>query len=271
MRSFWPAGEPAQIDYESLAPLWWALRDCPLTSPRRAFYSRTGRAGRLAGLRAGLLGAPCDWQGPELEGRLDPVRVALAEGYGLVLSRSRMDCQENRGRFSMRIGIYARVSTEAQEAKGTVASQLAALRERALAEGDEVIEEFCDDGYSGARLDRPALDALRDAAAAGAIEGLWCLSPDRLARVYALQVVILDELAPAACSSDSSTRPTSTIPRPGCSPRSRAWSASTNEPRSPSATGGASSTEHGSARCSAGRSPTAIGECHGQQNVGRIS
>jgi len=46
----------------------------------------------------------------------------------------------------MRIGIYARVSTEAQEAKGTVASQLAALRERALAEGDEVIEEFCDDG-----------------------------------------------------------------------------------------------------------------------------
>ena len=34
-----------------------------------------------------------------------------------------------------------------------------------------------------------------DAAAAGAIEGLWCLSPDRLARVYALQVVILDELA----------------------------------------------------------------------------
>ena len=95
----------------------------------------------------------------------------------------------------MRIGIYARVSTEAQEAKGTVASQLAALRERALAEGDEVIEEFCDDGYSGARLDRPALDALRDAAAAGAIEGLWCLSPDRLARVYALQVVILDELA----------------------------------------------------------------------------
>jgi site-specific DNA recombinase len=94
----------------------------------------------------------------------------------------------------MRVGIYARVSTEAQEAKGTIASQLDALRARAKAEGDEIVTEFCDDGYSGARLDRPALDRLRDAAQAGVIDGLWCLSPDRLARVYALQVLILDEL-----------------------------------------------------------------------------
>jgi len=84
----------------------------------------------------------------------------------------------------MRIGIYARVSTEAQEAKGTVASSWRRFGSGS-GRSDEVIEEFCDDGYSGARLDRPALDALRDAAAAGAIEGLWCLSPDRLARVYA--------------------------------------------------------------------------------------
>ena len=69
------------------------------------------------------------------------------------------------------------------------------LRERVGLEGDEPVAEFCDDGHSGARLDRPGLDALRDAAEAGLIERVWCLSPDRLARVYAYQVIVLDELA----------------------------------------------------------------------------
>ncbi|HEY8557540.1 MAG TPA: recombinase family protein, partial [Actinomycetes bacterium] len=95
----------------------------------------------------------------------------------------------------MRVAIYARVSTEAQEARGTIGSQLAVLRSRVAAEGDELVAEFCDDGYSGARLDRPGLDGLRDAAEAGLLDGVWCLSPDRLARVYAYQVIVLDELA----------------------------------------------------------------------------
>ncbi len=94
----------------------------------------------------------------------------------------------------MRVGIYARVSTEAQEARGTIGSQLAALRARVASEGDELVAEFVDDGYSGARLDRPGLDALRDACDAGSIEALWCLSPDRLARAFAYQMLILDEL-----------------------------------------------------------------------------
>jgi site-specific DNA recombinase len=95
----------------------------------------------------------------------------------------------------VRVAIYARVSTEAQEVRGTIGSQLAALRSRVAAEGDELVAEFCDDGYSGARLDRPGLDGLRDAAEAGLLDGVWCLSPDRLARAYAYQVVVLDELA----------------------------------------------------------------------------
>ena len=94
----------------------------------------------------------------------------------------------------MRVAIYARVSTEAQEARGTIGSQLEILRARVAAEGQELCAEFCDDGYSGARLDRPGLDALRDAADAGLVEAVWCLSPDRLARAYAYQVVALDEL-----------------------------------------------------------------------------
>jgi site-specific DNA recombinase len=93
------------------------------------------------------------------------------------------------------VAVYARVSTERQHDRGTIGSQLAALRQRAAAAGDEVVAEFIDDGYSGARLDRPGLDGLRDAAEAGLVQAVWCLSPDRLSRSYAYQVIVLDELA----------------------------------------------------------------------------
>ena len=95
----------------------------------------------------------------------------------------------------MKVALYARVSTERQQERGTISSQLEALRAAASADGDEVIEEFIDDGYSGARLDRPALDRLRDAAEAGVLDGVICLCADRLARVYAYQVLIIEELA----------------------------------------------------------------------------
>ena len=94
----------------------------------------------------------------------------------------------------MRVAVYARVSSEAQEARGTIGSQLEVLRARVATEGHELVAEFCDDGYSGARLDRPGLDALRDQAEAGTFDAVWCLSPDRLAHAYAYQVLVLDEL-----------------------------------------------------------------------------
>ena len=94
----------------------------------------------------------------------------------------------------MRAALYARVSTEAQADRGTIGSQLALLREHIAAAGDELVGEYVDDGQSGARLDRPGLDALRDAAEAGLVERVWVLSPDRLARAYAYQVLVLDEL-----------------------------------------------------------------------------
>ncbi len=95
----------------------------------------------------------------------------------------------------MRVAIYARVSTDAQEVRGTIGSQLALLRERVAREGQELVAEYTDEGLSGARLDRPGLDALRDAAEAGCFECVWCLSADRLARMYAYQVIVLDELS----------------------------------------------------------------------------
>ncbi len=95
----------------------------------------------------------------------------------------------------MKAAIYARVSTERQAERGTIGSQVEALRAQVAAAGDEIAGEYRDDGHSGARLDRPGLDALRDAAEAGLFEVVWCLSPDRLARSCAYQVLILDELA----------------------------------------------------------------------------
>ena len=95
----------------------------------------------------------------------------------------------------MKAALYARVSTERQAERGTIGSQVQALRAHVAAAGDELAAEYRDNGHSGARLDRPGLDALRDAAEAGLFEVVWCLSPDRLARSYAYQVLIADELA----------------------------------------------------------------------------
>jgi site-specific DNA recombinase len=97
--------------------------------------------------------------------------------------------------MAMRVAIYARVSTESQEVRGTIGSQIEVLRQRVAVEGHELVAEYRDDGCSGARLDRPGLDALRDGAEAGRFDAVWCLSPDRLARMYAYQVIVLDELA----------------------------------------------------------------------------
>src|SRR3954453_8909221 len=91
--------------------------------------------------------------------------------------------------------IYARVSTERQARQPTIDSQLAVLRRWAEAEGHALAEThvFRDEGYSGSRLDRPSLDSLRDAVSDAAIEIVAVLSPDRLARRYAYQVLLLEE------------------------------------------------------------------------------
>src|SRR5262245_66309608 len=53
--------------------------------------------------------------------------------------------------------------------------------------------QFLDEGYSGATLVRPALERLRDVSAAGSVDRLYVHSPDRLARKYAYQVLLVDE------------------------------------------------------------------------------
>ncbi len=101
----------------------------------------------------------------------------------------------------MRVAIYARVSTERQERQQTTDSQLAALRTWVSAQGHTLAEThvFRDEGYSGSRLDRPGLDGLRDAIHDAAIDVVAVLSPDRLARKYAYQVLLLEEFRRASC------------------------------------------------------------------------
>src|SRR5262244_1353219 len=95
----------------------------------------------------------------------------------------------------MQVAIYARVSSEQQAETHTIASQVAALRERVATDGLTVSEamQFLDEGYSGATLIRPALERLRDVVAAGSVDRLYIHSPDRLARKYAYQVLLVDE------------------------------------------------------------------------------
>ena len=92
--------------------------------------------------------------------------------------------------------LYARVSTPQQEQEATIESQIAALETFAHQRGYQLVPQlyFLDQAVSGAQLDRPALNRLRDLAAEGLFDVVLCYSPDRLARHYAHQWVLLDEL-----------------------------------------------------------------------------
>jgi len=93
--------------------------------------------------------------------------------------------------------IYARVSSEQQREEKTIASQTASLIEFAKSHDLEVPGEwvFEDEGYSGATLERPGLERIRDLAAEGQIQVVLAYSPDRLSRKYAYQILLIEEFA----------------------------------------------------------------------------
>ena len=95
--------------------------------------------------------------------------------------------------------IYARVSSARQAKDETIGSQTAALREHAARNGLEVPAEwvFEDAGHSGATLVRPALERLRDLAAQGCVDVVLVYSPDRLARKFAYQALLIEEFSRA--------------------------------------------------------------------------
>jgi len=96
----------------------------------------------------------------------------------------------------MQVAVYARVSTRRQAQAQTIEQQLDRLRTHAATRGWELAQEnvFRDDGYSGASLRRPGLDHLRDAAASARLDRILITTPDRLARNYVHQVLLVEEL-----------------------------------------------------------------------------
>ena len=96
----------------------------------------------------------------------------------------------------MNIAVYVRVSTQRQAQAQTIEQQLDSLRNYHEAQGWPWQEEhiFRDDGYSGASLKRPGLDRLREQAAQAHFDRVLITTPDRLARKYIYQMLLIEEL-----------------------------------------------------------------------------
>src|SRR5688572_2690376 len=90
--------------------------------------------------------------------------------------------------------LYARVSTDEQARSGySLAQQLEALREYAAREGYEVLEEVVDAGQSGASLERPGMDHVRDLVAEGGVSVVLAQDRDRFAREPAYHYLLRRE------------------------------------------------------------------------------
>jgi len=114
----------------------------------------------------------------------------------------------------MRIAVYARVSTQRQTQMQTIDQQLERLQAHFQLHGWEWREElvFRDDGYSGASLKRPGLDRLREQAAQAHLDRVLITTPDRLARKYIYQMLLIEELEKGGCLVEFVERPMSQDP-----------------------------------------------------------
>ena len=115
----------------------------------------------------------------------------------------------------MNIALYARVSTRGQQQTQTIEQQLDRLRAEVAKHPQWHLDEahlYRDDGYSGAKFNRPGLDRLRDRAQMAAFERVLITAPDRLARKYVHQVLLIDELGKHGCSVEFLDRPMSDDP-----------------------------------------------------------
>lgn len=109
----------------------------------------------------------------------------------------------------MRVAIYVRVSTLRQAQAQPFEQQLERLKAHIQANGWILSEQaiYIDDGYSGSSLKRPGLDLLRDRVAAAEFDLVLITSPDRLARNYVHQVLLLEELQRFGCKVEFPDRP----------------------------------------------------------------
>jgi len=98
------------------------------------------------------------------------------------------------GHGGQRALLYARVSTDEQARSGySLAQQLEALRDYAAREGYKVLEEVSDPGQSGASLERPGMDRVRDLVATGSVSVVLAQDRDRIAREPAYHYLLRGE------------------------------------------------------------------------------
>lgn len=114
----------------------------------------------------------------------------------------------------MRRAVYVRVSTQRQAHLQTIEQQLERLQAHFQEQGWEWGEDlvFRDDGYSGASLKRPGLDRLREQAAQARLDRVVITAPDRLARKYIHQMLLIEELEKGGCQVEFVERPMSQDP-----------------------------------------------------------
>jgi site-specific DNA recombinase len=114
----------------------------------------------------------------------------------------------------VRVAIYARVSSTQQTRTQTIEQQLMRLKAHVAQQGWTLEEQriYVDDGYSGASLSRPGLDRLRDALGFGELDVVVVTAPDRLARKYVHQVLLLEEFEQRGCRVEFLERPMSQDP-----------------------------------------------------------
>jgi site-specific DNA recombinase len=114
----------------------------------------------------------------------------------------------------MRVAVYVRVSTIRQAQTQNSEQQLERLQSYIEAQGWKLALSniFRDDGYSGSELRRPGLDRMRDKIAAGEFDRIIITSPDRLARNYVHQVLLLEELQRFGCQVEFLERPMGETP-----------------------------------------------------------
>ena len=114
----------------------------------------------------------------------------------------------------MRIAVYARVSTQRQAQMQTIEQQMERLQAHFQLQGWEWRDElvFRDDGYTGSTLKRPGLDRLRDQASQALFDRVLITTPDRLARKYVHQMLLIEELEKGGCLVEFVERPMSQDP-----------------------------------------------------------
>ena len=114
----------------------------------------------------------------------------------------------------MRVASYVRVSTMQQVHSQTIEQQIDRIQQHVQEKGWDWCSEhiFRDDGFSGATLKRPGLDQLRDKVALACYDVILVTAPDRLARKYVHQMVLLDEFSKSGCVVEFLDRPLSDDP-----------------------------------------------------------